>query len=397
MNCKIKLLSGALSGVEFTVEGGDTVFHVGPHRDLVDGVVARTIAFADNTFYISDERQATAFMVRISVDETVLGQGGSMNIELGERCDNDQWRFRIIPRNTVDLACGIHFAVRNEGEAWSKKVLDFRPMAKTAAVSMPKKRGNARWASYGLACAVFLGIVLGGYALYQHHVPEIAKVQGLVEVLRGSPADYDVVYGSDGHLYAFTDTAQGVAWGQRAGQRLQRGDADVFLQRSSEAERLGQFLTRAGFGYTVIRLQDPQHPEVVLSGGQDVTPSLKERVLAVIAEHMPYARAIKIESISDAHLVALARERLRSLGIPTRVDSVGTRVSISNDIFLDDASLHAMARYIQEFGRYWGDRRIAINIRLWDDLLKGRSYQYSPDQLLSVGDGRWEFSRAVEH
>jgi len=92
--------------------------------------------------------------------------------------------------------------------------------------------------------------------------------------------------------------------------------------------------------------------------------------------------------------VAIARDELRARGITTRTGNHAGRASISNDVFLDDASLHAMAQYRDDFVQQWGERRVRISIRLWDDLLKGRSYQYSQDQLLSVGEGRWDFSTA---
>jgi len=114
----------------------------------------------------------------------------------------------------------------------------------------------------------------------------------------------------------------------------------------------------------------------------------------MLSPHLPYARRIDVRTVTDGQLINLARNGLRARGISTRLGTQGARTSLTNDSFLDDAALHSMARYRDEYVQEWGARRVHINIRLWDDLLKGRSYQYSDDQLLSVGEGRWEFSTA---
>jgi hypothetical protein len=261
------------------------------------------------------------------------------------------------------------------------------------SLASAQRAGSGR-GRYLFAGALLVGLASLGYVVQQRYAPE-SKVRGLVGVLRGAPVDYAIAYGTDHRLYAFTDSPSGVAWGQRASQRLGRGDSDVFLERAHEAQRLGALLTSAGIEYAVIRLHDPARPEVVLSGERLLAETVKPKAQVLLAKHMPYAQDIRMDSVSDTRLVALARERLLSFGVTSRLDASGSRVSISNDVFLDDAALHAMTRYAEEFSRYWGDQRISINIRLWDDLLKGRSYQYSPGQLLSVGQGRWEFSRSA--
>jgi hypothetical protein len=53
-----------------------------------------------------------------------------------------------------------------------------------------------------------------------------------------------------------------------------------------------------------------------------------------------------------------------------------------------------MAAYRNAFVAQWGDRRLSINIQLWDDLLKGSSFHFTPAKLLSMGGGVWNFSNA---
>lgn len=144
----------------------------------------------------------------------------------------------------------------------------------------------------------------------------------------------------------------------------------------------------------VIRLRTPQRPEVVITALGLNDAERQRQVQALLVPQMPYAANIDVRLVGDGQLVAIARDELRARGITTRAGSHAGRASISNDVFLDDASLHAMAQYRDDFVQQWGERRVRISIRLWDDLLKGRSYQYSQDQLLSVGDGRWDFSTA---
>ena len=386
-----------MGGVEFTLCEGDTVFHVGPQRELSEGSVGETIASADNTYYIPEDRPLGAFLIRWQ--PASLDGGSPARLQWASQDVDKRWLFSDVPANEVFDVEGVYLAWRAVDDSWASEVLDYQPTlskalrARTPLVArMPRPRSK-RALGLSLGAAVLITLLGAGYWFQRHYVPE-TRVRGLAEIVADAPVDYDIAYGKDGRLYAFTDRAVGVTWGRRASERLARRD-DIYVERSREATRLGELLTAAGMEHVVIRLRDPQRPEVVLSGDIIVTESLKRRVQAMLEPAMPYAAAIQVESIDDPRLLAMARERLRSLGISTRVDTVGSRVSVSNDVYLDDASLHAMTGFVNEFGDYWGRRRIAINIRLWDDLLKGRSYQYSPGQLLSVGEGRWDAFRPV--
>lgn len=51
----LKLLSGSMLGVEFTLDAGDTQLVIGPRSDLMNGVAGESLALADNAIYIPDE------------------------------------------------------------------------------------------------------------------------------------------------------------------------------------------------------------------------------------------------------------------------------------------------------------------------------------------------------
>jgi type III secretion system PrgH/EprH family protein len=384
---KLKLLSGPLDGVEFTLSPGDTVFHVGPARTLHQGHLGTTLANADNVFYIPGDLAPASFRVHV----------GEEAITLEVRTDgSDSWLPQTLLLNTVVHVAGLALAVREEREGWSASVLDHRlpvVLEHETRVSPAHRRargtGVGRWVA---AATLVLAVAAGGWWLHDRQRPA-SQVRTLETVLAKSPYNYTVVHDADGRLYAFGDSAEAVAWGQRASQRAGRLH-DQYRERHTEAARVGSVLDSAGVPYAVVRLLTPQRPEVVITalGGDDA--ERRRQVQALLAPQMPYAASIDVRSVGDAQLVAIARGELRARGISTRAGSQAGRASIANDIFLDDASLHVMARYRDDFVQQWGERRVRISIRLWDDLLKGRSYQYSHDQLLSVGEGRWELSTA---
>lgn len=398
---KLKILSGDLCGAEFSLAPGDTVFHVGPQRDLLEGVVAETIARADNTYYLPGDLAASAFAVRIVAQGEGEGEGEAgpvWCVELGERVEQGgAFRFRPLGANVVESAVGVHLALRADTEAWAAAVLDFAvsEAAQSAAGADPAPRRSRRRFLWLGAPLLLVLLALGGYAAYGRYYAPETRMRTLEDALKTGPVDYDVVYGRDERVYVFSDAVQGAAWGQRASQRLQRDRGDAYINRSREAERLGALLSAAGIDYAVVRLREPQRPVAVLSGDACIA-EMRERATRLLSGKAPYAREIGVECISDGRLIALAQDGLRALGISTRVDTSGARSSLSNDAYLDDATLRAMAGFSEDFRKQWG-RRIAINIRLWDDLLKGRSYQYDPGQLLAVGDGRWEFSTQSKH
>jgi hypothetical protein len=392
MRYLLKILSGTLNGVEYNLAEGDSVFHIGSHRDLIDGTAAQMLGDAENAFFLPEDLPAAAFIVQVS-------DGADASPLLGERSTPEQpWQFRPLPTQVVVQVAGIYLAVCAKDERWAKEVLEFVVPAPTALpvpaeitpALMPPPPRKARpprtllW--LGLCVMVVVSV---GVTLLYWPPPSEARVRDLAGVLRDAPVDYQVLVGDDGKLYAFTDDAVGTAWGERASRRLQRNQ-DVYLLRRAEAARLEAVLEAAGIELVVVRLHDPQRPQIVLSG--QLTDARREQVERVLTGHTAYAIQLDISGMDDAQLVAMAREDLHGLGISHRIDAFRQRVSVINDVVLDDAGLNAMKRMAERFYRQWGQRRITIHVQLWDDLLQGRSYQYSPGQLLSVGDGRWEYS-----
>lgn len=384
---KLKLLSGQLDGVEFTLSPGDTVFHVGPARTLQQGQLGATLANADNVFYIPGDLAPASFRFHLGDDR----------ITLEVRAEGaDVWSPQDLPLNSVVHVAGLALAVRAGTDTWSAAVLDHRlPVLVddgtpyTPVMRPTRGAGARRWIA---VAALVMVVGAGGWWLYDRQQPA-TQVRTLEAVLAKSPYNYTVVHDADGRLYAFADSAEAVAWGQRASQRAGR-QQDQYRERHVEAARIGAVLDSASVPYAVIRLRTPQRPEVVITALGLNDAERQRQVQALLVPQMPYAASIDVRLVGDGQLVAIARDELRARGITTRTGNHAGRASISNDVFLDDASLHAMAQYRDDFVQQWGERRVRISIRLWDDLLKGRSYQYSQDQLLSVGEGRWDFSTA---
>lgn len=72
---KLKLLSGQLDGVEFTLSPGDTVFHVGSARSLHENQLGATLANADNVFYIPGDLAPASFRTRVTYWRVSLNGG----------------------------------------------------------------------------------------------------------------------------------------------------------------------------------------------------------------------------------------------------------------------------------------------------------------------------------
>lgn len=391
MSHVLKILAGTMEGVEYTVSSGMTLFHVGPHEDLANGRAAQLLGADENAYYIPADLPAAAFAIRMTA--------GEPHVELGSRARvHDAWTWQALPDMQPVQAGGIHIAVRQEHVAWSPEVLAFVPPSvpmeypSAAAERGPPAVGRQRPLMV-LGVGVMFALALGTGWYYWQHQPD-ARVRGLASVLSNAPADYEIAVGNDGRLYAFSDSAAARTWGERASRRMQRR-TDVHLLRREEAQRLEQALITAGVEVVVVRLDDPARPEVVLSG--PLTAARSTHVSSVLTAQAPYAKQPRVTAISDQQLVALARQELQVLGISTRTEPRGQRVSIVNDVYLDDAALNAMTGAARTFHQRWGVRRISVAPQLWDDLLQGRSYRYSPGQLLSVGSGRWDYTGGARH
>jgi len=402
MSHHLKILSGTLNGVEYALAAGDTIFHIGSHRDLLEGRAAHLLGGVDNAFYLPEDLPEAAFVVQ------VLHEAEGTPLRVGERdTTNAPWQYRTVHEQAVVCAAGVYFAIRADGHPWAQDVLDFTPPASLVAAgtsttdivpdvpATPTRlsRGPARRARFVWLGLFGLAVVAVVAAWLQwSYTPEV-RVRGLATVLREAPGDYQILAGQDGKLYAFTDDRNGQMWGERASRRLQRRD-DIYVQRRVEVARLERALLDAALPLVIVRLHEPTQPQVVLLG--QVSRVQRERVQDIVAQLAPYAlRPAQVTGVTDAALVATAKAELRGLGISSRSEPYGERVSIINDVFLDDASLNAMAGMASRFHAQWGQRRVTVHLQLWDDLLQGRSYRYSPGQLLSVGDGRWEYARTA--
>ena len=102
---KLKLLSGQLDGVEFTLSPDDTVFHVGPARTLQQGQLGATLANADNVFYIPGDLAPASFRFHLGDD----------SITLEVRAEGvDVWSPQDLPLNSVVHVAGLALAVRTD-------------------------------------------------------------------------------------------------------------------------------------------------------------------------------------------------------------------------------------------------------------------------------------------
>lgn len=390
MSYVLKILAGTLNGVEYAVAEGETVFHVGPQADLVSGRAEQLLGDSEAAYFIPADLPPAAFAIRCTADESGLQLGARSN-------DQAPWAWRPMTLQQPLQAGGIHFAVREASAEWAADVLSF--VAPALPVEYPVDAANAEPLPRRQRGALLLGVTALLAAattaawFYWQHQPE-ARVRGLAAVLASAPVDYAIAAGNDGRLYAFSDSPAARAWGERASRRAQRRN-DVHLLRRQEALRLEQALISSGVELVVVRLDDPARPEVVLSG--QLPTARSAQVTTLLAAQAPYVVQPRVSSISDQALLTLARQEMAILGISTRTEPRGQRVSVVNDVFLDDGGLNAMAGAARMFHQRWGTRRISIAPQLWDDLLQGRSYRYSPGQLLSVGSGRWDYAGAANH
>ncbi len=389
----LKLLSGTLAGVDYRLAVGDTVFHIGPQSGLEDGTAGQLLASSENAFYIPDASHQGAFRVQVVAAES---QGIAVEPILHVRVEGGQWRTQPLPLQQVVDVIGLRLAVRDAEQPWAPAITDFAgdagqlvvPAEAMAGRASPAMRSRRALAVTGLA--MLLLAATGGW-YYLQHQPD-AQVRGLAGVLQGAPTAYQVVAGNDGRLHVFAADEGARSWAERASRRLDRG-RDVHRVTGAEALRLEQHLMAAGLDVVVVRLDDARQPQIVLSGIAD--DARQRRVQEALAGQAPYAARLMVSGISDQQLLSIARSQLATLGIPIQTVPSGSRVSVLNASVLDDAGLQAMSRAALAFHQQWGQRRLTIQPQLWDDLLQGRSYRYSPGQLVSIGEGRWQYAGAI--
>ncbi|PAM64673.1 hypothetical protein CEK00_09575 [Stenotrophomonas maltophilia] len=385
---KLKILSGPFAGLEYNLEPGDTVLQLVHDIAASASVSGLALSAAQNVFLVAAAAECGRLIVR-------YGQSGdSGSVMIAEQRDGaaDADPFVPVMMNQPQRHFGLHLAIADVDAPWDASVLEFVPpvsaITPDARPLHAEKQQKRRWlpstlVAVSLVAATFIGV---GYYL---NLPDV-QVGKLSSALQHAPGRYEVVAGEDRTLYVFAEDAAAAAWAERAVLRADRWNAQVLI-RQAERERVEAWLIRQGLQPVIVRLEKAASTEVVLS----VIPSepALQRIQRLAKAEMPYAHQLKISGISDAALVAMVRDELKTLGVTTRTDMLDGRTSISNTVFLDDATLAAVAAYSKQFEQRWGARRVTVNARLWDDVLRGRSFRYSPGQLMSVGQGSWEYSK----
>jgi len=377
----LKLLSGTLQGIEYTLEPGDWLFRIGPRKHLLDGSAAELLGRAENTYFIPDDLLDASFVIRIPVDATITPQ-------VGESVDGADMVFRDLLTQQVHSVAGIHLALRRRDEAWAAQVLGFAPPPASMAVLGERSRLQ-RWQRRALLGVTAVALVVC-LALGVRHWVTQSQLRSIQQVLVDAGDRYAVVAGRDGKFYVMGD-AEDVAWARRATRRAGWGEA-VVLSRQQERERMESILVRRKLDLVIVRLDSPSLPSIVLSSDTGVLPGVATAVRSQVMDAMPYASDVRIESVGDAELYRRATERLAQASVEARGERTTGGMTVVNAAYLDDRGLRAMSVASESFNEEWGTRRITFRIRLWDDLLKGRSFHYDSDQLVALGRGSWVFS-----
>jgi hypothetical protein len=385
---KLKLLSGPFAGLEYNLENGDTVLHL--VRDVANTAIAAgaSLAAAENVLLVATDAECGRIIVRCTLRDGIP----EIALSVQDDAATDAPVFTRAPLNAPVCHLGLYLVIAAPHAVWSEEVLHFIPPHQSIVSEAgprgrpvaPRKRG---WLPLALVGGSLIVAAAGGIAYYLH-LPEV-QAGKLSAALSQAPGRYEVVADDERNLYVFADDTAAAAWAERAVRRADRWKAKVMV-RQDERERIEGWLIRRGLQPVIVRLNDPAGAEIVLNGVP--SESMRERVLGMARNEMPYAHHLKVTGVTDAALVNIARDELKTLGVITRSDIVGGRTSISNTVFLDDAALASMAAYSRQFEQRWGARRVTVNARLWDDVLRGRSFRYAPGQLMSVGQGRWEYS-----
>lgn len=389
---RLKLLSGRIAGAEYPLVPGDTVFVVGLQQQLLSGA-ASSYASADNVVFIPDEVSPCVFVVRVASPDEQLSETSPVQIAL-QHDDGESLHFEALPLQSPHALGALWLAVCQHQMPWSPSVRDFNT-PKTVAAGTTK---GAKWPQRvagcaALAAALALGVIwqLGLFKTDESAV----GVAALQEALRGGPESFTILAGRDHHLYVFAHHPENMLWAMRAVHSLPQEEQAVFVTPESEAERVGHLLEAAGQASAVIAVTQPQRPMVHVVAHGVAALSAVDSTRTLLMNAMPYAQDVTVDTIDEQALARKAQADLGALGISSRIVSVADHVSVMNDVVLADADLASMLSYRKRFTNQWGERLVSIRIQLWDDLTKGQSYEYGPQQLLTTEQGRWKFLSPV--
>ncbi|QIU92602.1 PrgH/EprH family type III secretion apparatus protein [Yokenella regensburgei] len=370
----IRLLNGALSGCEFFLSPGRTLFIVGNISDITTNSDIPDLP--NDTIFVPSEQGGVNFEVLF--DKTEMH-----NILLRELlAEGSQQHERTVSFNDVQRVGALDIAFRSEHQLWSQEIL----VGKGVKNQVRWKRHNIVFFPFLLAILALL-IVGGGYLNNKFNKTSV--------LFDGESERFQIIREKDGTSYIYARTETDTAWAQQYIRRVGYTNSVKVINESQESERISYWLASQYPSLAYYRLSlgtDPLRPKLWISSQRSSLSKDSARMLGEgLAAILPYADRVDIVSIDDTIAVSQAEAQLqRQALVYTRRDLVDSVIFVIQGSLTDEELLR-IRFLVDDYYSQWGKRYVQFTVELRDDPFKGAYFQYGDQSYVKIKPGSWYF------
>lgn len=395
-----KVLGGSLHGIEFSLEAHDYFIYVGDGQAQQD-----SLAMAERTLHIPASGSGDNFIVHLSAPDA--DEQFTVTI-----CRHDRQENLVLGLNSVCEVEGVYFAVRRVDQAWSEAVRQGVPAAPAIGRYEPLAEPDLAVVKTGSSSAAgrivryaFVVLVLGMFvAVGWRYIntnstghepgPTVASA-GELEQLVGDRPGYSLHPGRDGVKYLFASNLNQSQWVQQAIARENFSSHWRVITPRSEVARLSTVLEQNNIAFFSIRLNDPEHPVLLLSSTRNRTDTVSlEHIKPIFLNAAPYAVDLAIVLYTDQQVLDKAQQGLKALGIEYQILQSDSAVTLSSWIPSADVDLNVFSRFVSKFYQTWGQNYVKFSVDIHEDAMKGKSYKYGEEGIVTMNKSHWSFQKS---
>lgn len=381
----IRFLNTQLKGCEYQITEVESHFFVGPQEDLYS---KQELLISPGNIFIPDQYITAIFDIRVDADSSepvIIGVSHAP----GEKTH--------LAYQHVHSYAGVNFALRKlTDEGWSDEVENFNPSVATAEPRGVVKSNKTLFGWVNISVFILLICAFAGFTWF-HYNNEEGERNTLLNLMGGDQQSYFVSRGQDAKWYIFTENRQEHDWVLRAIQKSGNFDRSVVISKRDERLWLANEISVRWptIKFHLIRLDDPENPEVVLSKERGaMVPGSDAEFKALqtgLLNLLPYAKKIHFSTISDEIVARQAEQGLKKIAAIYSKKKQSDSLTFTFRGSLNDNELNTLKLFITNFNVKWQGNYARFEVELENDWLKGKSYQYGADGYIKLTPKHWQF------
>lgn len=401
----LRVLSGEMSGSELLLSEERYLIKTGkqsPNKQDSESESAITL-------FVPSGNTGNSYYLDLTGGKTT-----SSDIDEGKENDTVS-NYSIINSSSSDTEKPIYFefnriiqvddlilAIKKESEIWDESVTNYIhivnedydddiPADKRRKLKQQSKTKLKKFtAPAGILALVC--IVTAGF-WFNSSKSEQAIKRSLTETIAGSVNPVSIIKSKKNTYYLLAQTQRDMDWILQALQKNPRPNDEKIkvILLAEEPEQLTNKFWDKEYPVLTVDLSSPRFPTVKIITGPDITPDKLKKVKAQALAWMPFAEDVVIKTYNKNTIISTAEDGLKLIYLPFAKLSTPQGATFSIRGALSDNDLLQLNHFINTYQNTWGSRYIKFDIKLDNDLLKGKSYLNGQQGYVLMGKSHWYF------